>query len=154
LIRLAASEQVLDGCAHQGNRYPASHEPWDVVEPMALWLKDKGIKGIFAFDVAVIETDDGVRFSAIECNPRFNGASYPTVIAQKLDIPEWSAITFKTRHRSFSELDLRDLEFDMKTGEGLVIVNWGTLMKGKLLLLLAGSREYQDALKNELHHRL
>ena len=53
LIRLAASEQILDGFAHQGNRVPASHEPWDTIEPMAEWLRDQGIKGIFAFDVAV-----------------------------------------------------------------------------------------------------
>ena len=154
LLRMAASEQILDGCAHQGNRYPSSYAPWDVVEPMARWLKDKGMKGIFAFDVAVIETEEGVRFSAVECNPRFNGASYPTVIAQKLDIPEWSALTFKTRHTNFSDLDLHDLEFNMKTGEGVVIVNWGTLIKGKLVLLLAGSPEYQEALRKELMHRL
>jgi hypothetical protein len=154
LLKMAASEQVLDGCAHQGNRYPSTYAPWDVVDPMALWLKNRGIKGIFAFDVAVIQTDDGIKFSAIECNPRFNGASYPTIIAQKLDIPEWSALTFKTRHRNFSDLNLQDLEFDMKTGEGVVIVNWGTLLKGKLVLLLAGSLDYQEALRGELMHRL
>ncbi len=154
LLRLAATEQVLEGCAHQGNRFPASYEPWDAVQPMALWLKDRGIKGIFAFDVAVIDTPDGMRFPAIECNPRFNGASYPTVIAQKLDVPEWSAMTFKTKYRHLSDLDIRDIEFDMRTGEGLVIVNWGTMLRGKLALLLAGSPEYQEALRNELLHRL
>ncbi len=55
----------------------------------------------------------GIRYPAVECNPRFNGASYPTVIAQKLDIPEWSAMTFKTRYRKLSDLDIRDIEFDM-----------------------------------------
>ena len=154
LVRLAASEQILKGCAHQGNRFPSSHEPWDAIEPMALWLKERGMKDIFAFDLAVVETPDGIRFPAIECNPRFNGASYPTVIAQKLDIPEWSAVTFKTRHRKLADLALGDLEFDMKTGEGLVIINWGTVLKGKLVLLLAGSPDYQDALRDELMHRL
>ncbi|MGB5677405.1 MAG: ATP-grasp domain-containing protein [Gammaproteobacteria bacterium] len=154
LLRLAATEQILEGCAHQGNRFPSNHEPWDTVEPMAQWLKDRGIKGIFAFDVAVMETPQGVRFPAIECNPRFNGASYPTVIAQKLDIPEWTARTFKTRHRKLSDIDLSDIEFDMRKGEGVVIVNWGTLLEGKLVLLLAGSEEYQEALLGELKHRL
>ena len=154
LVRLAASEQILDGCAHQGNRFPASHEPWDAIEPMAIWLKDRGMKGIFAFDVAVIDTPAGKRFPAVECNPRFNGASYPTVIAQKLNIPEWSAKTFHTNHQRLSDLDLRDLEFDMKTGEGLVIVNWGTILKGKLVLLLAGSTEYREAIEYELLYRL
>ncbi len=154
LVRLAASEQILDGFAHQGNRFPSSYEPWAAVEPMALWLKDRGMKGIFAFDVAVAKGRDGIRFPAIECNPRFNGASYPTVIAQKLDVPEWSAMNFKTRFRDLSEFDIRDLEFDMKAGEGLVIVNWGTVLAGKLVLLLAGSPEYQGVLKDELLHRL
>lgn len=154
LMRLAASEQILDGCAHQGNRFPSNYEPWDAIEPMAQWLKDRGMKGIFAFDVAVVETPQGLRFPAIECNPRFNGASYPTVIAQKLDIPEWTARAFKTRYRKLSDINLNDIEFDMKTGEGLVIVNWGTLLEGSLVLLLAGSPEYQDALLNELKYRL
>lgn len=154
LVRLAASEQILKGCAHQGNRFPSSYEPWDAIEPMALWLKERGMKDIFAFDLAVVETPDGLRFPAIECNPRFNGASYPTVIAQKLDIPEWSAVTFKTGHRKLADLALEDIEFDMKTGEGLVIINWGTVLKGKLVLLLAGSPDYQEALRDELMHRL
>jgi hypothetical protein len=154
LVRLAVSEQILEGCAHQGNRFPSSHEPWDTIEPMALWLKERGIKGIFAFDLAVVATPDGIRYPAVECNPRFNGASYPTVIAQKLDIPEWSAMTFKTRYRKLSDLDIRDIEFDMKTGEGIVIVNWGTILTGKLVVLLAGSPEYQEVLRNELQYRL
>ncbi|MGB5179908.1 MAG: ATP-grasp domain-containing protein [Gammaproteobacteria bacterium] len=154
LVRLAVSEQILDGCAHQGNRFPSSHEPWESIEPMALWLKERGIKGIFAFDLAVVATPEGTRYPAVECNPRFNGASYPTVIAQKLDIPEWSAMTFKTRYRTLSDLDIRDIEFDMKTGEGIVIVNWGTILTGKLVVLLAGSREHQEALRNELLYRL
>jgi hypothetical protein len=154
LVRLAASEQILQGCVHQGNRFPSSHEPWDAIEPMALWLKERGMKGIFAFDLAVVATPDGIRYPAVECNPRFNGASYPTVIAQKLDIPEWSAMTFKTRYRKLSDLDIRDIEFDMASGEGLVIVNWGTILKGKLVVLLAGSPEYQEVLRNELRYRL
>ena len=154
LVRLAVSEQILDGRAYQGNRFPSGYEPWEAIETMALWLKERGMKGVFAFDLAVVETPDGMRFHAIECNPRFNGASYPTVIAQKLDIPQWSAMTFKTKHLKLSDLDISDLEFDMKTGEGLVIVNWGTLLKGKLVLLLAGSPDYQEALVEELRYRL
>ena len=37
--------------------------------------------------MAVVTTDDSLRFPAIECNPRFNGASYPTLIAGKLGTP-------------------------------------------------------------------
>ena len=92
VIRLAASEQIPHGFTHQGNRAPASHEPWDAVEPMAQGPKYQGMKGIFAIDVAVVQAQRGLRFPAIECNPGCNGATYPSMIAQKLDIPEWSAV--------------------------------------------------------------
>ncbi len=151
---LAASEQILDGFVHQGNRVPARHEPWLVVDPMAHWLKDNGMKGIFAFDVSVEESPSGTRFRAIECNPRFNGASYPTLIAQKLDIPEWSAVTMSTRYRSLENIDVRDLEFNMQTGEGVIIVNWGTILAGKLVILFAGSPEVQRELQVAIAPRL
>ncbi len=154
VVRLAASEQILDGFVHQGNRVPASHEPWRAVDAMAHWLKDRGMKGIFAFDVAVVQTDKGLRFPAIECNPRFNGASYPTLIAQKLDIPEWTALTMQTRYRSLADIDLDGIEYDHRTGSGVILVNWGPVLEGKLLLLLAGSSGQQEALKRELAARL
>ncbi len=150
LVRLQASEQILEGCVHQGNRVPVQHEPWSSVEPMAIWLKEQGIKGVFAFDVAVVETPNGFRYPAIECNPRFNGASYPTLIANKLGIDEWTATTFQTRYRTLADIRLEGLEFDPKTGEGAVIINWGTILEGKLVILLAGSPPYQAALKAEL----
>ena len=112
------------------------------------------MQGIFAFDVAVVPTQDGVRFPVIECNPRFNGATYPTLIAQKLGVPEWSAISLKTAGRSLSGIDLDGIEFDPKTGEGAVLVNWGTILEGRLAVLLAGSREFQDSLAVELRARL
>lgn len=151
---LAATEQILDGFAHQGNRFPASHEPWHVVDPMADWLVANGMRGIFAFDVAVLQTNRGLRFPAIECNPRFNGASYPTSIAHKLDIPEWSAVSLATRHRRLTEVDLDGLEYNMRTGTGVVIVNWGTVLVGKLMFLLAGTEQQQSALLMELKSRL
>ena len=154
LVRLAVSEQILDGCSYQGSRVPASHQPWVAVDSMAHWLKDHGMKGIFAFDVAVVQTDRGLRFIPIECNPRFNGATYPTLIAQKLDIPEWRTISLSTEYRGLNEFDISDLEFDMKTGEGVIIVNWGPVLVGKLVFLLAGSKEYQDMAAMELNERL
>lgn len=154
VLRLAASEQILDGFVHQGNRVPASHQPWETVDLMAQWLANSGMKGIFAFDVAVVKTDNGWRFPAIECNPRYNGASYPTIIANKLNIPEWTARTFSSKYRTLSEIDLTDIEYDNKTQEGAVLVNWGIIKEGKLVILLAGSLEYQQVLELELKARL
>ena len=64
--RLAASEQILDGFAHQGNRVPADHEPWEAVDDMAAWLARNGMKGIFAFDVAVVSTPFGPGYTALQ----------------------------------------------------------------------------------------
>jgi hypothetical protein len=154
LVRLVATEQVLDGFVHQGNRCPAAHSPWDVVEPMARWLYDEGMQGVFAFDVAVVDGENGTEFLAIECNPRYNGASYPTAVAERLGIEHWLARSFKTRHRTLDQLDLDGLEYDPSRGDGVILVNWGPVLVGKLLALLAGPPERQDALAAELEARL
>ena len=154
LLHMQASEQILDGFAHQGNRVPARYEPWSVVDPLAEWLVERGMKGVFAFDLAVTRTADGVRFPVIECNPRFNGASYPTAVAQKLDIPEWSAVSLSTQHRTLAAVDLSGIEFDPATGQGVVLVNWGLILAGKLLVLLAGSPDHQESLLARLRLRL
>jgi hypothetical protein len=152
--RLAATEQVLEGPVHQGNRYPAAHQPWACVEPMAEWLHKEGMRGVFAFDVAVVERPDGVEYLAIECNPRFNGASYPTAIANKLGIERWLARAFRTDLRSLADVDLDGLEYDPIRGEGAILVNWGPILVGKLLVLLAGPAPVQERLALELQARL
>ncbi|WPL19688.1 carbamoyl phosphate synthase-like protein [Thiorhodovibrio winogradskyi] len=152
--RLAATEQVLDGYVHQGNRHPAAHAPWELVDPLADWLGEIGMRGVFAFDLAVVEEPDGDDYLAIECNPRFNGASYPTLIAEKLGITDWLALAFGTRHRRLIDLDLSGLEYNPATGTGVVLVNWGPIQVGKFLALLAGEREQQQALAIALQGRL
>lgn len=153
-IPLAATEQILDGFAHQGNRYPTVYQPWSLVQPMAEWMAAQGMKGIFAFDVAVVETEHETEYFAIECNPRFNGASYPTGIAQKLNITHWCSDNFQTKYRSLDEIDLGDLEYDPSTATGVIIVNWGTILFGKLGMLLAGSIEQQARLRRLLQEQL
>lgn len=154
LRRLAVTDQVLDGFAHQGNRYPSEHEPWEAVEPMARWMAVRGIKGVFAFDVGVVRTESGYRYPPIECNPRFNGASYPTMVANKLGLGAWLAVQLDTRYRHLADLDLRGIEYDPLSGTGVVIVNWGPILVGKVGFLLAGPPETQEALKLELKRRL
>jgi hypothetical protein len=153
-VPLAATEQVLDGFTHQGNRYPARYAPWESVEPMAQWMAANGMREVFAFDVGVEETPDRPRFLPIECNPRFNGASYPTAIANKLGLDAWLAIQLTTNCKHLAEIFLEDLEYNPETGRGVVIAGWGTVKAGKLGLLLAGSAEEQENLKRLLQKRL
>lgn len=153
-IRLAASEIILDGHSFQGYTMPACYEPWQIVDPIADWLVSRGMKGVFAFDLAVSQTSRGLRFPVIGFRPQYNDASYPALIAQKLHIPEWTALNFTTRHRSLDSLQLQDIEYDHQTGEGAILVNWGTILDGKLMIMLAGSQPYQEALYLELLARL
>jgi ATP-grasp domain len=146
LERLAVTSQILNGYSHTGNRYPSPHQPWDTVEPIAEWMVQHGMKEVFAFDVAVVEDGTQTRYLAIECNPRFNGASYPTGIAKKLNIASWSQETFKTQYRSLENLDFRDIEFNPKSNTGVVVVNWGTVQVGKISILLAGTVQEQNEL--------
>ena len=150
---LAATEQILDGFAHSGNRYPTAHQPWELVEPMAQWMAGKGMKDIFAFDVAATDADKP-EYYAIECNPRFNGASYPTGIARKLKLQSWSSETFTTQANSLFDLDLTDLEYNSATDYGVIIVNWGTILVNKLGVMLVGSIAQQNELRKQLKARL
>ncbi len=154
LERLAVTEQLLDGFSHMGNRYPSGYEPWSITDPLAQWLLHKGMRGVFAFDVAVIEGPEQPSFLAIECNPRFNGATYPTLIAKRLNIPAWQAIVLDSRHRSLTDIDLSGLEYDPATSEGLVVFNWGSILAGKLGVLAAGDETMQEALLKALRERL
>lgn len=151
---LLATEQILNGCVHAGNRCPAKHQPWDTVQPFADWMALQGMKGIFAVDVAVVPNGDDVQFLAIECNPRYNGSSYPTLIAQRLGISQWSGATYRTEKRSLQDFSLADLTYDPATGKGLILVNWGTIKAGKISVLLAGSEVEQAQFGAELESRL
>lgn len=152
--RLLATEQILEGTVHQGNFHPTPFEPWHIVEPMAEWMAQKGFKDILAFDVAVLQHEGDIEYLAIECNPRYNGASYPTLIALKFGIGEWECSNFTTRHRSLETLDLRGIEYNPATGKGVIIVNWGPILVGKVMLMIAGNAEIRRLIKLELHQRL
>jgi hypothetical protein len=154
LERLAATEQLLQGYAHQGNRFPTPHNAWFSVEPMAKWLFSQGMRGIFAFDVAVVKDRCGIDYLPIECNPRFNGASYPTLIAKKLGIQRWQTRTYATRYRSIAELPIAGLEYNPADQSGIVLVNWGSVRVGKLLVLIAGTPVQQQALREKLEQHL
>ncbi|MEO0739910.1 MAG: ATP-grasp domain-containing protein, partial [Cyanobacteria bacterium J06649_12] len=96
----------------------------------------------------------GVRYLAIECNPRFNGSSYPTLVAHRMEISCWSSATYKTPWRSLQNVDLTDLTFDSTQGRGVILINWGTIKVGEISVLLAGSPVEQFVLDQELKARL
>jgi len=74
----------------------------------------------------------GCTAEGIECNPRFNGASYSTVVAHKLGLESWVARVFptrhRTRHRSLTFLQLAGIEYNPYHSEGVVLVNWAPIL--------------------------
>lgn len=145
--RLLVTEQILNGNAHSGNRYPTEHVPWDYTDPLAAYMHECGMRDVFAFDLAV---DRQGGYALLECNPRYNGATYPTMVARKLGIGEWSAVSVHTRARALSEVDLGSVEYDPETGCGVVLVNWGAVQQGTLGVLFAGPVSVQKMAMSRL----
>ncbi|MCB9798382.1 ATP-grasp domain-containing protein [Candidatus Nomurabacteria bacterium] len=149
--RGAVSVQILKGNAHDGNRYPTQYQPWGITDPVASELARRGMRGYFAFDVVVTADGD---FLMIECNPRYNGATFPTIVAERLQIPQWMARNFQVNHIDFSRLDLNGHVFDSKTGTGVVVFNWGTIGDCKLGMLVAGTPEQQNRIADAVQSLL
>jgi len=136
LRRGAVTEQILNGNEHAGNIYPTRYKPAKLTDVIAVDMYRRGMKGVFAFDLAVTGSGE---YLFIECNPRYNGATYPTKIAGKLGISRWAAKNFKTKRRDFADIDLGEAEFRQDRGSGAIIFNWGCVDDGKLGILLAGT---------------
>jgi hypothetical protein len=145
LERFAVTKQLLDGNTHVGNTFPAISEPWLVTDKLALYMHEKGMKGYFAFDVAVVNGE----YYLLECNPRYNGASYPSNIAEKLHMESWTSVMISTSCQCLSERDFGGLSYSAKRREGVVIVNWGCVLDGKLVILVAGNQSKHQRMIDE-----
>ncbi len=55
---------------------------------------------------------------------------------------------------SLDEIDLSGLEYDSSTGVGVIVVNWGSVLAGRLGVLIAGSITQQNQLRQLLKQRL
>ena len=64
------------------------------------------------------------------------------------------AKTFTTDKRTLAAIDLSGLEYDPRSEQGVILVNWGPVLIGKLLFLLAGPPMVQQQLALELKRRL
>lgn len=144
---IATTQQILDGFSHAGNSHPSVFDPRDITDPLANELVKVGLRDIFAFDVAV--TPDSMLL--IECNARWNGSSYPTKVAQRLVIPEWTAINMATNVRRPQDIRMGSLAYDQASKCGAVILNSGFMSdRGKVRMLLAGSQDEQWVLRAAL----
>ncbi len=154
LQRLLASEQLIEGNSHVGNRVPSPYAPWDICDNLAGVIQRQGMQGVFAFDLAVVKNDTAEVFYLIECNPRFNSATYPSLLAQKIGVTEWITITLPTPHRDLEKIDLSGIEYDPDKGEGIILINWGGILYGKLMVMLIGNPIRQEALLKIFKQRI
>lgn len=152
--RLLASEQIISGSAHSGNRVPADSEPWNVVDALAERIAGQGMQDIFAFDIAMVNEAGAAKFYLLECNPRFNAVSYPTLVAQKIHATSWSTATVSTAQRDLQAIDFEGIEYDPATRDGVILINWGAILHGKLMVMLVGARERQESLLNAFKQRV
>jgi hypothetical protein len=146
------TEQVLDGFSHVGNKCPTEFVPWAVTDPIAEKAVKMGLKGPFAFDVAAVTNgNDPPTYVVIECNPRWNAATYPTRIADKLKATSWQGRYFRPATiRKLEDIRLGHLEYDSRRKTGVVLVNWGMIAAGKVGVMLVGSNDDQDEMVAEL----
>ena len=153
-VRGPITFQVLQGNTHSGNSFPTPYDAADihaVCDPVAKWATEHGMRGVFAFDVAA--TPDG-KFLLIECNPRWNGASYYSRVADKLGVSQWQSLNTGFKYRTFEGLHLpTGLAFSRAHGEGIIIVNWGCAGEGKLGIFVAGQPESRKELIVEFTER-
>lgn len=152
--RLLISEQIIDDNVYNGNRVPAYSEPWYVLDALAERVIAQGMQEIFAFDVAVANDAGAEQFYLLECNPRFTAASYPTIVAQKIHATQWSTATVQTVQHDLRVIDFADLAYDPVKRDGVILINWGTILHGKLMIMLVGTEERQEELLDEFKLRV
>lgn len=122
-----------------GNIFPTTVNPvyiWMGLNSLARHLFGQDVKGFLTFSVAIV--DD--RFYVLGCKPRWTEAVYCSLPATQLGITEWESVRVATRHTNFAPIDtaIKCLEYNPTTRKGIVIINWATILSGKLGLLVAG----------------
>lgn len=136
------TKQKLDGNSHAGNVYPSGFGA-DSVQPItdkvARVMSRLGMKRSWALDIAMCPIR-GVL--GIEANPRWNGASYYSKPAERLQVDAWEGqyVNPKISDLRFILNDPSEWEYRPQHGSGIIIINWATILGDppKLGLLVVG----------------
>jgi len=152
--RLLVSEQIIENCVYQGNRVPATCDGLEILDEFAKIVCAQGLQEIFAFDVAVSGKAGMAQIVVLECNPRYNGVSYSGAIAQRIGAQQWSAVTLETPYRDLRCIDLTGVEYRPGARTGVILVNWGAILNGELMVMLVGNPAEQENLLGEIKRRV
>ena len=74
--------------------------------------------------------------------------------SRKLGIEQWASREMHTRYRKLSEIDLSGIEYDPSSKTGVILVNWGTVLVGKISVLIAGPETVRIHVEKKLAGRL
>jgi hypothetical protein len=147
----ATTDQILDGHTHMGNHYPTVHNPRGMTDRLAEELVAAGLRDTFGLDVMV----NGEESTIIECNPRWTGATYPTMAAGRLAIQEWAAYMLPTQHEHPRDIKLGNTLYNTSNQIGVIIMNNCRLnAHGKVEVLIAGPPEAQEEMLIKLEEKL
>ncbi|KKQ60151.1 MAG: hypothetical protein US81_C0029G0001 [Parcubacteria group bacterium GW2011_GWE2_38_18] len=157
--RLCLTDQVLEGSKHVGNVFLGEkhhQSAWLVTDALANLDAKKGMRNVFAYDVAVIKKNGRYEYLVLEENPRYNGSSTPTIIAEKLrHRGTWLAKPFQLG-KELTDVDLGEILYSRKTGQGVVphITSTAKTKKEISVTLLAPSEPVRHYLENRLRYLL
>lgn len=156
--RLLLTNQVLSGNEHCGNCHDSDFsqlhaKAWAVVDRLAQSLADKGLRWIFAFDLAICLDNGHFTYYLVECNGRPNGSTYATAVASNLpgyscEFP-WTAKTVAI-NKPLEQIDLGSLIYSSRTRSGIVPHIASTAKKGKIGVTFLGTHYVQRELENKL----
>lgn len=147
--RLLVSERIAGG-----NCVPACSEAWPVVDSLAESIAAQGMQDIFSFDMAMVNDAVETKFYLLQCKPRFSAVSYPALVAQKIHAAHWRAVTVPTAQRDLQSIDFDGIAYDPQRRDGVIVINWGTILHGKLTIMVVGTEERQERLLDEFKQRV
>lgn len=146
-VHLATSEQILDGFSSVGSKHPSSFDPRHVTDQLANEMAVLGLKDIFGFDVAITPVGPKI----LECNARWNGSSYPAILASRLGVTEWTTHTMDTSLTRPGDIKLGSRAYNNSRGYGAIVINTSHMRShGKVGVMLVGPAAAQQELQGRL----
>ena len=104
----------------------------------------KGVKEYFGIDVAAVNDNKGFNYLIMECNPRYTFATYPIILAKRLNVDMWRTKIYKISNNSFCKINLKSLYYDKHKKSGIIFIDWGMVMLGEITIMIIGNIKEQE----------
>ncbi len=108
-------------------------------------MHDLGLRGPLSLDF--LQRCSG-KFVVLECNPRFGGGTYPSMLAQRLNITQWLYRKFKIQN--FKQLESinqkHNIFYNPVTQKGILVLHWEKDRNIICNIFIAGNDSEQEAI--------